>query len=95
MLSGRLGTPVQIILLGHTDSSGTESYNRRLSRDRADFVLALLMGKGISPSGMSTIGITSEAVDLRPDIVQDDNAQKRTVIFKTYYTIPKMEPISR
>jgi OOP family OmpA-OmpF porin len=95
MLSGRLGTPVQIVLFGHTDPSGTEAYNRRLSRDRADAILALLMGQGVAPSGLSTMGITSEADGSRIDIWKDHEGTERTVTFKTYYSIPKMEQEER
>jgi OOP family OmpA-OmpF porin len=95
MLSGRLGTPVRIVLFGHTDPSGTEFYNRRLARDRADAILMLLMGKGISPAGLSTIGIPAEIADSGHDTEKKERREKRTVTFNAYYTIKKMKAESR
>lgn len=46
-----------IILEGHTDSRGPESYNLRLSQNRADRVKGILVDKyGMEPSRLRTIG---------------------------------------
>jgi len=43
-------------LLGHTDSTGTESYNQKLSETRADAVSRALAGSGVDRSRLRTVG---------------------------------------
>jgi len=45
-----------ITVAGHTDSTGTEEYNLRLSQRRADAVKNALIGMGVNPGRMNTIG---------------------------------------
>ena len=45
-----------IMIAGHTDSTGAESYNQQLSERRAEAVKTALSGQGVSPARMSTIG---------------------------------------
>ena len=48
------GTHVQI--QGHTDKSGSESYNLQLSQRRAETVMAVLMQNGVDQNRMNAIG---------------------------------------
>ncbi len=41
---------------GHTDSRGSDSYNLKLSQDRADSVRTYLVGKGVDPSRLLPVG---------------------------------------
>lgn len=41
---------------GHTDSRGTDDYNQKLSERRAEAVKTALVGMGVNPSRMTTIG---------------------------------------
>lgn len=45
-----------IQIAGHTDSTGSEDYNRRLSEQRAESVKTALIGMGVNPSRLTTIG---------------------------------------
>jgi outer membrane protein OmpA-like peptidoglycan-associated protein len=45
-----------ILIAGHTDSTGSESYNQQLSERRAAAVKNALSGQGVNPARLSTIG---------------------------------------
>lgn len=45
-----------LLIAGHTDSTGSESYNQQLSERRAEAVKNALVGNGVSPMRMRTIG---------------------------------------
>ncbi len=45
-----------IEVVGHTDSTGAESYNQQLSERRADAVASFLMGQGIRSVRVATAG---------------------------------------
>ncbi len=45
-----------ILIEGHTDATGTEEYNRELSRERADAVKAFLAAQNVAAGRMTTIG---------------------------------------
>jgi outer membrane protein OmpA-like peptidoglycan-associated protein len=51
---------VEIIIRGYTDSQGNDSYNKNLSRLRANSVKSFFVGQGISPSRIKTFGMGSE-----------------------------------
>lgn len=45
-----------IVIAGHTDSTGSETYNQKLSERRALSVKNALIGQGVNPTRMSTVG---------------------------------------
>jgi outer membrane protein OmpA-like peptidoglycan-associated protein len=45
-----------IQIAGHTDSSGSEQYNLQLSRQRADAVKNAMVGYGVAPARLMTVG---------------------------------------
>ncbi|HXV77890.1 MAG TPA: OmpA family protein [Candidatus Polarisedimenticolaceae bacterium] len=45
-----------IVTQGHTDSTGSEQYNLSLSERRADAVAGYLVGRGVDPTRITTIG---------------------------------------
>ncbi len=61
-----------IVVKGHTDSAGTESYNLNLSEERAESVRRYLIAEGVSASRVTAIGF-GEAYPL----VSNDTAAGR------------------
>lgn len=47
---------VSIIIAGHTDSVGSDAYNKRLSQQRAQSVVDYLISKGINSSRLRAVG---------------------------------------
>ncbi len=45
-----------VTIKGHTDSTGSADYNQKLSQQRADAVKPILLGEGIVPERIATIG---------------------------------------
>lgn len=63
---------------GHTDSTGSESYNQNLSQRRAQSVVDYLVSKGVSSSRLSAIGI-GESSPISPNDTPANRAQNRRV----------------
>ncbi|WP_224981957.1 OmpA family protein [Geomonas agri] len=61
-----------IIIQGHTDSSGTDAINQPLSQRRADHVRDFLAANGVSSSRMTAIGYGSS----RPAVPNDTEANR-------------------
>jgi OOP family OmpA-OmpF porin len=55
-LSQKVGMDFHIQVVGHTDRSGTEEVNRKVSQIRADNVRAFLVSNGISPERLTAVG---------------------------------------
>lgn len=80
----RVGTPVRVTIRGHTDSSGAEPYNLKLSRARAEKIHGMFVEKGVSPGLMSVAGVGTR-VRLKEESGQEDRRFNRAVTFKTAY----------
>jgi len=50
----------QLTLIGYTDSTGSASYNKKLSDRRASSVLAYLRDRGVIPQRLSAYGMGEE-----------------------------------
>ncbi len=54
--------PIQIVVMGHTDASGSDKLNLALSRLRAEKVIALLVGKGLGAGLFRPLGLGATRV---------------------------------
>ena len=50
----------KIRIEGHTDSDGSDKYNKKLSQDRADAVMQFLVGAGIEANRLEAVGYGEE-----------------------------------
>jgi outer membrane protein OmpA-like peptidoglycan-associated protein len=69
-------TTIQIA--GHTDSTGSEAYNVQLSQRRADAVKSALIGKGVDPGRMTTLGY-GESMPIASNATEAGRQQNRRV----------------
>lgn len=67
---------VQVI--GHTDSTGEAGYNQRLSVDRANSVVSVLAGNGVSAARLQPIG-RGEDQPVASNLTEEGKAQNRRV----------------
>lgn len=65
-------------IVGHTDATGTESYNQGLSERRAQAAADYLAGKGVSPSSMTVTGL-GESSPIADNGTRDGRAMNRRV----------------
>ena len=74
--------PARVTLEGHTDASGSEQYNLRLSRRRADAVVAYLVRRGVAGARLRAAGF-GEYRPL-PTYPPTDDRQRRVEIVRTF-----------
>jgi len=67
-----------VIVKGHTDAEGSEASNQSLSEQRADSVRRYLIGKGVSPSRITSIGF-GESMPLVSNSTMAGRQQNRRV----------------
>ncbi len=70
----------QAVLEGHTDSTGSEEYNQKLSRERAEAVRAsLIQGFKINPSRLVSVGM-GESRPIADNSTAEGREQNRRVV---------------
>ena len=68
----------RLLLVGHTDNKGTESYNLDLSRRRASAVGSYLISRGVPSARLSTSG-RGETEPIAPNDTDADRQKNRRV----------------
>ena len=76
--SAKQNTDHDIVVLGYTDSVGSHAYNKGLAESRANIVESYLVGKGIDPVRIKTIGM-GEKNPLMPNTTPKGRAANRRV----------------
>lgn len=72
----------EILITGHTDNSGDEETNQRLSKSRADSVIAFMVGRGIAAERLQSRGAGSTE-----PLVTEDNARARELNRRIEFSI--------
>ena len=67
-----------VLIFGHTDSTGPAEYNRDLSERRAGSVARVMVRSGVSPSRISTVGL-GESDPIASNATARGRAQNRRV----------------
>jgi len=71
-------TEIDVLVVGHTDSVGTEAYNQRLSERRAKSVMDYLVSKGVAAERLSSKGF-GETKPIASNKTEEGRAQNRRV----------------
>ncbi|MCG8634898.1 MAG: OmpA family protein [Desulfobacterales bacterium] len=82
-----LDTEVLITIVGHTDTSGTENYNLKLSRERAEKVSRIFIGQGMDPRFIKTRGVGTK-IRFKEEAQYEDRQFNRAVTFKAEFKSP-------
>ena len=75
------GIAVRVDVIGHTDGTGSESTNVRLSRARAEWVLSALEARGVRDLTLAILGVGASR-PLRAEDTADGRAFNRAVTFQ-------------
>jgi outer membrane protein OmpA-like peptidoglycan-associated protein len=70
-----------VIIKGYTDGAGSETSNQTLSEQRADAARRYLIGKGVSPARMTSVGF-GESMPLATNSTPEGRQQNRRVEFE-------------
>jgi outer membrane protein OmpA-like peptidoglycan-associated protein len=74
----------RIIITGHTDNVGSESYNLRLSQARADTVKNTLLQQGVAPRSIVSATGYGESQPVADNATPEGRAQNRRVDLRIY-----------
>jgi outer membrane protein OmpA-like peptidoglycan-associated protein len=75
------GIALKVDVIGHTDGTGSEGTNVRLSRARAEWVLSALEAKGVRDLAIAILGVGASR-PLRAEDTPEDRAFNRSVTFR-------------
>lgn len=72
--------PMRIELVGHTDSTGAEAKNMRLSKQRSDQVAAVLVSAGVNSDYLTPLGVGATDPVVEEGSDKDREANRRVAI---------------
>lgn len=72
---------IEVVIIGHTDSTGPEEYNQQLSERRAQSVVNYLTENGVSKDRLEFLG-KGESEPAYPNDTRENRAKNRRVNFK-------------
>ena len=75
------GSPLKMIISGHTDDVGRSEYNQTLSQKRAEAVKQYLISKGCKAINIKAVGY-GESIPIAPNDTEEGKAQNRRVEFR-------------
>ena len=75
-------TAAQVTLEGHTDATGSEDYNLRLSERRAEAVVTYLASRGVARERLRAAGYGEQR--LLPALAPGDDRQRRVEIVRSF-----------
>lgn len=70
----------KVSVQGHTDDQGNDEFNKKLSQERADSVKAYLIGKGVDPARIESVGF-GESKPIADNKTASGRSQNRRVEF--------------
>lgn len=73
-------SPVNVVLEGHTDAVGGESYNKKLGLDRAEAVKRALVKSGVKEDTLSTVSFGETRPKLEGDTEEARAANRRVEV---------------
>ncbi|MGI9945694.1 porin [Vibrio hyugaensis] len=82
----------RIRIVGHTDSSGSEAYNQKLSEQRAQSVANYLMSTGIDRDRLTVVGL-GESSPIATNDTAEGRAKNRCVDVLFDTTVEKTRPV--
>ena len=80
-IGSEVGIEVRVDVIGHTDGTGSEGTNVRLSRARAEWVLSALEAHGVRGLTLGILGVGASR-PLRTEATPEDRAFNRSVTFR-------------
>ena len=72
--------PTTILIVSHTDATGSEAFNKVLSQERADLIRDRLIGQGVDPALLIATGVGSAEPLLPDDPESERNRRTEFVI---------------
>lgn len=79
-----------VLITGHTDTTGTETHNEGLSRDRAEAVKEALVSRGVDGARIYAGGSGEREPAVTPERTAEDRARNRRV--EVFWLRPVEEP---
>lgn len=73
---------LSVEIAGHTDSKGSDKYNKDLSQRRAEAVREYLIDKGVKGESLKAVGYGESEPKIKPEKTDDDRAINRRVEFR-------------